>query len=186
MIRKFETGATRDLDQDKYDYEGFLSPLVIEEYARYMHKNRRQRDGSLRDSDNWQKGIPFDAYMKSGWRHFFDWWKLHRQGRQDVERMKEDLCGILFNTMGYLHELTKEEQDEPTYECSENQREATIEAGAKPVDNGGEVQGHQSVVPSGVQSDPTHYTGWGGRNLELPALDPDYVASISRKSNSRL
>jgi len=72
-VRKFETGATRSTDNNKFDYEGFLSPLVIEEFGRFMHKHRIQANGNLRDSDNWQKGITPESYMKSGWRHFFSW-----------------------------------------------------------------------------------------------------------------
>jgi len=106
-MRTFDTGATRDTDSDKYDYEGFLSPLALEAFGAYMHKNRIQPDGNLRDSDNWQKGIPFAVYMKSNWRHFMAAWKIHRQGGSR-EEMVEALCGILFNTMGYLHELLKE------------------------------------------------------------------------------
>lgn len=108
-IRQFETGATRDTDEGKPDYEGFLSPLVIEAFGRYMHKNRVQSDGSLRASDNWQKGMPYDAYIKSGFRHFMDWWMIHRdippESGADAE---EALCALLFNVQGYLHELLKE------------------------------------------------------------------------------
>jgi mutator protein MutT len=106
VVRTFDTGANRDVDAGKYDYEGFLSPLVLERYAQYMHKNRHLRDGSVRDSDNWQKGIPLPVYMKSGWRHFMEWWSLHRRvtGR---EEMVEALCALMFNVMGYLHELLK-------------------------------------------------------------------------------
>lgn len=100
-MRKFDTGATRDSDSEKLDFEGFLSPIVLERYAQYMHKHRKQADGSLRDSDNWQKGIPKDVYMKSMWRHFFAVWKSHRSGSVS----KDDLCALLFNVMGYLHEL---------------------------------------------------------------------------------
>lgn len=74
-MRQFDTGATRDVDTGKPDYEAFISPRVIEAYGAYMHFNRMQADGKLRAGDNWQKGIPSDAYMKSGWRHFFDLWK---------------------------------------------------------------------------------------------------------------
>ncbi len=104
-IRTFETGATRDVDNSKFDYEGFLSPLVIERFGAYMHKNRTLRDGSLRDSDNWQKGMPLDAYMKSGFRHFFDWWKNHR--KLPAADLEESLCALLFNVQGYLHEMLK-------------------------------------------------------------------------------
>jgi len=98
--RVFDTGATRDLDDSKLDFEGFLSPLVLERFAEYMSKNRQMADGSLRDSDNWQKGIPLAVYMKSAWRHFFAWWKGHRAGSVG----EEELCALLFNVNGYLHE----------------------------------------------------------------------------------
>ncbi len=105
-VRKFETGATRDQDQTKPDYEGYLSPLVIERFGVYMTKHRTQSDGSLRDSDNWQKGIPLDAYMKSGFRHFHDWWMQHR-GFAGKDLLEEALCALLFNVSGYLHEVLK-------------------------------------------------------------------------------
>jgi len=102
-MREFDTGATRDTDEGKYDYEGFLSPLVVERFGQYMTKHRKQADGNVRDSDNWQKGIPLDAYMKSGWRHFIDWWKEHRH-HKTKEGVEEALCALMFNVMGYLHE----------------------------------------------------------------------------------
>ena len=107
-MRQFESGAIRDSDTEKYDYEGFLSPLVLERFAEYMHKNRKLADGSMRGSDNWQQGIPKEQYMKSGLRHVMDAWLEHRgyEGREDME---EALCGILFNVMGYMHELLIEE-----------------------------------------------------------------------------
>lgn len=108
-MRKFLTGATRNSDDGKYDYEGFLSPLVIERYGQYMHKHRIQADGVLRDSDNWQKGIPKDAYIKSAWRHFLDWWMEHR-GLPSREGLEDALCALLFNVSGYLHELLKDKR----------------------------------------------------------------------------
>ena len=100
-MRTFTSGATRDSDDNKYDFEGFLSPLVLERYAEYMHTHRKQADGKMRDSDNWQKGIPVSAYMKSMWRHFMAVWKGHRLGQVN----QEDVCALLFNVMGMLHEL---------------------------------------------------------------------------------
>lgn len=107
-MRKFASGATRNDDNNKLDYEGFLSPVVLEAYARYMHTHRIQADGQLRDSDNWQKGIPPEQYMKSLFRHFMQLWKLHR-GYKVIEDgkhvSKEEACSaILFNVMGYLYE----------------------------------------------------------------------------------
>jgi hypothetical protein len=112
-IRTFETGATRDTDADKYDYEGFLSPLVVERYGRYMHKHRTQSDGTLRASDNWQRGIPREQYMKSLFRHVIDLWQHHRAGNgftqngQRFEAIEDLCCAVMFNVMGYLHEYLR-------------------------------------------------------------------------------
>jgi len=103
-VRTFETGATRDTDADKPDYEGYLSPLVIQRFGEYMTKHRIQSDGSVRASDNWQKGIPLDMYMKSAWRHFLDWWLGHRALKLTNGELEESLCALLFNVQGYLHE----------------------------------------------------------------------------------
>lgn len=112
-MRKFDSGATRNDDTENLDYEGFLSPLALKAFAEYMHKHRKQADGELRASDNWQKGIPKEAYMKSGFRHFMDWWLEHR-GSESREGMEDALCGLLFNVFGYLHEITKENQIKET------------------------------------------------------------------------
>lgn len=108
-MREFPTGATRDDDDSKLDYEGFLSPRTLERYAQYMHEHRLQADGKLRPSDNWQRGIPQDAYMKSLWRHMVAVWKVHR-GLDDLTDIEDSLCGVIFNAFGYLHELLKEDQ----------------------------------------------------------------------------
>jgi len=106
-MRNFKTGATRNNNEDKLDFEGFFSPLVMERYAEYMHENRKQADGKYRDSDNWQKGIPLTSYMKSMWRHFMDVWKLHR-GLTAKESLETALCALMFNVMGYLHVILKD------------------------------------------------------------------------------
>ena len=103
-IRTFGTGATRDADTSKFDYEGFFSPLALRRFAEYMHKHRVQTDGSLRDSDNWQKGIPLTSYMKSMWRHFMDVWMSYR-GYQEMS--EDELCALWFNVQGMLHERVR-------------------------------------------------------------------------------
>lgn len=110
--RYFEGGAYRDTNNGKPDYEGYLSPLSLEAYGRYMMRHQKQSDGVIRDSDNWQKGIPATEYMKSAWRHFIDWWKCHRQYQKqpsgyNASMLEEALCALMFNVMGYLHELMK-------------------------------------------------------------------------------
>ncbi len=116
VMRKFDTGATRHSDEGKLDYEGFLSPAAMKRYAEYLHKHRIQADGKIRESDNWQRGIPFAAYMKSKWRHFIESWTWHRKfsvpeldgvSYDDLAEMEESLCAELFNTFGYLHEILK-------------------------------------------------------------------------------
>jgi len=107
--RTFDTGATRDTGDDKLRFDGFLSASVLKRFAEYMHENRVQSDGSLRDPDNWQKGIPLPVYIDSGWRHFFDWWGETR-GIKSEDGLEIALCGLMFNTMGYLHELLKQKK----------------------------------------------------------------------------
>lgn len=107
--RTFDSGASRDTDEGKLDFEAFLSPTVLESYANYMHDKREMPDGTMRDGDNWQKGIPKDAYMKSMWRHFFDVWKDGR-GLETKEDEIENLNALLFNVMGLLHEKLKKDE----------------------------------------------------------------------------
>lgn len=104
-------GATRADDTHKPDFEAFLNPEVLAVYGDYMHLHRNCRDGSLRDGDNWQKGMVPATIMKSLVRHVIDLWRLHR-GYQainpdtDVPFTKRELCcAILFNVSVYLHEL---------------------------------------------------------------------------------
>ena len=111
-MRKFESGATRDDDADKIDYEGLLSPLVLERFGQYMTQHRKQADGKLRDSDNWQKGIPKSAYIKSMFRHFVEIWTIHR-GYKNESGLEDALCALFFNVQGYLHEYLKEKLDTP-------------------------------------------------------------------------
>ena len=110
QTRTFDTGATRDTDEGKLDFEGFLSPLVLAAFAAYMHEKRRMPDGSYRESDNWQKGIPVDAYMKSMWRHFFAVWCSYRSHKEDpglATNIEEELLALLFNVQGMTHEILK-------------------------------------------------------------------------------
>ncbi len=99
-MRVFDSGATRDSDEGKHDIEAFLDPGVLEVYFEYMHKKRIQVDGTLRAGDNWQKGIPISVYQKSLIRHVWAAWRAWRTGVPHTEQ----LCAILFNTMGLMKE----------------------------------------------------------------------------------
>jgi hypothetical protein len=120
-IRTFKSGATRNLDDNKFEYDGFLSVDVIKRFAQYMHSHRIQADGSLRASDNWKKGIPTDAYMKSMFRHFVDVWEIYDKdginGKMKIKNpegqevdLEEVLCSLFFNVQGMLHELLKQKK----------------------------------------------------------------------------
>lgn len=108
--RTFNTGAYRNPDDTKLDYEGFLHPSVLEQYAKYMQKHRKMEDGTLRDSDNWQKGIPVDSYMKSMWRHFHAVWSRYR-GLETPDTQLENLSAMMFNVMGMMFELLKDKKE---------------------------------------------------------------------------
>lgn len=115
-VRTFDTGATRSADATRDDPEGYFSPLAIDRVNEYMTKHRRQPDGSIRDSDNWQKGIPLSAYMKGMWRHMLHAWTRHRghpvRDAMASADLEEDLAAIIFNAQGYLHELVKKRMNE--------------------------------------------------------------------------
>ena len=108
-IRIFKTGATRDTEKNKIDYEGFLSPIVLKAFGEYMDKHRIQKDGKIRESDNWQKLFGEDHYnvcAKSLLRHTMDFWLFHR-GFKGRETIIDALCGIIFNAQAYLYKLLK-------------------------------------------------------------------------------
>lgn len=110
----FTTGATRGKDDDKLDFEGFISPAVWTRFAQYMHECRLRNipaGQQIRASDNWQKGMPLESYMKSGFRHFMEWWEGHRRlfhpELGPSYNLENALCALLFNVQGYLHETLK-------------------------------------------------------------------------------
>lgn len=110
-IRTFESGATRDTVEGKLDYVKALCPLVLRRYVQYLDKHRLQPDGSMRDFDNWKKGIPRETYHSSKGRHFFADWLLEEgyevednHGSVDEE---EALCAEIFNAMGKLREILR-------------------------------------------------------------------------------
>lgn len=115
--RLFPTGATRDVDTSKLDFEGFLSPRVLRRFAEYMHECRLRNvppGDTIRASDNWQKGIPEDAYMKSLLRHVFDVWEMRRSSVRGDKAYQDALSAIIFNAQGLLFEdLRPRGQDRP-------------------------------------------------------------------------
>lgn len=112
VVRAFDTGATRSADVMRDDPEGYLSPIAIDRYCQYMTKHRLQPNGQIRASDNWQKGMPLPTFFKGMWRHFLHAWTRFRGYEVSdpgaAANMEEDLCAMLFNVQGALHELIVE------------------------------------------------------------------------------
>lgn len=109
-MRHFDSGATRDSAEGKLDYEGFLSPLALTRFATYMQTHQVQADGQRRSADNWQKGIPLDAYLPSLIRHTVEAWTQWRvQGQQASPELEEALCAMWFNVQGALLECLRDQ-----------------------------------------------------------------------------
>jgi len=111
--REFESGAIRDNNTDKLDYDEATHPLVEMSFGEFMHGHTYLRDGTRRPADNWQKGIPRKEYMKSMKRHMMDAWALHHdivvKDRTDghLVTLEEALNAMKFNINGYILELLK-------------------------------------------------------------------------------
>jgi len=106
-MRQFETGATRSDDNSRPLYTGYFSSLVIQRFGEYMTRHRKQEDGSMRDPDNWQKGMPIPSYLDGMFRHFEHFWlrvKGYPVNDPKAEpSIEDDLCAIIFNAQGALH-----------------------------------------------------------------------------------
>ena len=140
-MRSFSTGATRDTGEGKLEFDGFIAVELIEQFAKFMNMNRLQSDGKLRNSDNWQKGIPNEVCLKSHYRHFFESWKISRQfidledqtfhvdwmNRQDYIEFVAALMGQVFNIQCILKNMAETcglvdfDGTEPTPEMKERQ-----------------------------------------------------------------
>lgn len=111
-IRTFDTGATRDTVKGKLSYVKALSPIVLQRYVQYLDAHRKQPDGSLRNFDNWKKGIPEETYLDGLGRHFIAAWLLAQgfpaEDNHGSVMLEDTLCAIIFGSSGWLHELLKE------------------------------------------------------------------------------
>lgn len=110
--RVFETGANRNSADGKLDTYGFNNPLVDLSFNKYMHHHRKLEDGTLRDSDNWQKGFPDRVIMESLGRHIQDV-KLIYSGVKVTENgkevtMEEAINGAKFNLNALMLSILKD------------------------------------------------------------------------------
>lgn len=116
----FNSGSTRTAET-LFDPEGFLNPEVLAQFSKYMANHRTQADGNIRNSDNWQKGMPKARYMRSMWRHFLDVWRIWRRGEK-IHHLVDPLCAIMFNVHGMLLEvlISLGEVDRPIIRSEDN------------------------------------------------------------------
>lgn len=131
-MRKFISGAIRNEDSSRINYEKGLSPIVLRCYGEFMRRHNKCSDGSYRDEGNWKKGFTKQSYMESKFRHFMETWLLHDgfldedikdELREELkheptaieiedryfEKLLESLCAEFFNTMGYMHVVLLEQ-----------------------------------------------------------------------------
>ena len=97
-IRKFNSGAVRDLERNKENYLEGISWIALQRYARYMDEKALKYGRG-----NWQKGIPPESYMRSLLRHIQ---KFIAEWNYGICEEKDDhLSAITFNVFGLMHEL---------------------------------------------------------------------------------
>jgi len=146
-MRNFNSGATRDDNTGKLDYVRGLSAQVNQRYLEYLGSHRRQKDGSLRDWDNWKRGIPPETYRESLLRHTNDAVRASMGLPVPENASLEDLlCAIRFNADGWLFELlaarsgNRELEDAPSAQpicgnCAHYADECGPEATTTPADS---------------------------------------------------
>ncbi len=87
--RQFASGAVRDDDGSKLRYD-LIWVGMLDRLAEHLRK------GALKyGEDNWQKGIPDEAYKASLLRHVYAVIK----GQDD----EDHLSAVVFNVMGLMH-----------------------------------------------------------------------------------
>ena len=109
-LREFESGAIRNSDKGKLEYRRFFSALVHKRRAEYMDKHRKLEDGTLREPDNWKRGIPSGVCADSLERHMQDI-KLYFEGYEFAmtEDIEDALCAVMFNCESILLTILQSE-----------------------------------------------------------------------------
>lgn len=105
VLRISESGAIRNSDIGKINYQGALSPLILEAYGKYIEKHSLLPDGTRRNNKNWQNlfGTPEEhrqVCIESAWRHFIDLLMEH-DGYESRDGIDEALGGLMFNIQAY-------------------------------------------------------------------------------------
>ena len=115
VLRMSESGAIRNSDIGKINYQGALSPLILEAYGKYIEKHSNLPDGTKRNNKNWQNlfGTPEEhrqVCIESAWRHFIDLLKEH-DGYNSQDGIDEALGGLMFNIQAYWFSLLSDKKN---------------------------------------------------------------------------
>ena len=115
LLRMSDSGAIRNSDVGKINYQGALSPLVLEAYGKYIEKHSLLPDGTRRNNKNWQNlfGTPEEhrqVCIESAWRHFIDLLMDH-DGYESRDGIDEALGGLMFNIQAYWFSILKERRE---------------------------------------------------------------------------
>lgn len=114
-LRQFSSGAIRDNNENKPNYAGFTSPLILKAFGNYMQKHQILPDGSKRNADNW-KGLFGENHMQVCYeckcRHDHDL-ALYMDGYGDWARdnLLDVLCAIKFNVDAMIYKIMKDEYE---------------------------------------------------------------------------
>jgi hypothetical protein len=112
-VKKFESGATRDLREGKGRFD-LISPLAMRRLAD-VHERGARKYGVR----NWEKGIPLSCFIDSAERHIND----VKEGKTDEDHMGQALWNLmaLIHTEEMIHRglLPKELDDLVSYMPSE-------------------------------------------------------------------
>jgi len=97
-VRRFESGAIRDLDTHKEDYTETISWSAFRRYAEYMTSKKKKYGAG-----NFKRGINIESYEQSLLRHVQKYME-NKYEEGIVEPQEDHLCACVFNIFGILHE----------------------------------------------------------------------------------
>jgi len=97
-VRKFSSGAIRDLEDNKFDFIETVSWTAFDRFAGYM-TGKKKKYGS----GNFKKGIDIESYERSLLRHISKYLRNKYENGND-EKEEDHLSAMVFNIFGIMHE----------------------------------------------------------------------------------
>lgn len=97
MVTHFESGAIRDSQEGKEEYQEAISDLTLRRYALYMLSQAKKYG-----KGNWKKGISSESYSNSLDRHL-NKYRIKKNWGIDIEPGVDHLSAALFNLQGLIH-----------------------------------------------------------------------------------